>query len=73
LERAQRTAIDPLSPLYDLYVGVCAMYLASFLHLNLFEHGTDLNLYAACLVIFVAITGILVPVLTGSILTLARN
>lgn len=70
LERAQRTAIDPLSPLYDLYVGVCAVYLAGFLHFNLFERGTDFSWFTACVVVCVAVAGALVPVLTGSILTL---
>ena len=70
LERAQRTAIDPLSPLYDLYVGVCAVYLAGFLHFKFFEHGTDFNWFTACMIICVAVAGALVPLLTGSILTL---
>ena len=70
LERVQRTAIDPLSPLYDLYVGVCALYLAGFLHFNIFERGTDFSWFTACIVICVAVAGALVPVLTGSILTL---
>ena len=41
LERAQRTAIDPLSPLYDLYVGVCAVYFAGVIHFNFFDYGTE--------------------------------
>nr|WP_325249324.1 hypothetical protein [Amylibacter sp.] len=69
-ERAQRSAIDPLSPLYDLYVGACAVYLAGFLHFNFFERGTDFNWFTACLIISVAAAGTLVPVLTGAILTL---
>ena len=70
LERAQRTAIDPLSPLYDLYLGVCAVYLAGSIHFNFFERGTDLTWFTACIVLCVAVAGALVPVLTGSILTL---
>jgi len=70
LVRAQRTAIDPLSPLYDFYLGVCAVYLAGFLHFKFFEHGPDLSWFTACLIICVAVAGALVPVLTGSILTL---
>lgn len=70
LERAQRTAIDPLNPLYDLYLGVCAVYLAGFLYFNFFERGTDFSWVTACIVICVAVAGALVPVLTGSILTL---
>jgi len=70
LERAQRTAIDPLSPLYNLYVGVCAVYLAGFLHFNFFERGIDFNWFTAFLIICVAVAGALVPMLTGSVLTL---
>ena len=70
LERAQRTAIDPLSPLYDLYLGVCAVYLAGFLHFNFFEYGTEFTWFKACLIVCVAVAGALVPVLTGSVLAL---
>lgn len=70
LERAKRTAIDPLSPLYDLYVGVCAVYLAGFLHFNFFERGTDFSYFTACIVICVGVAGALVPILTGSVLAL---
>ena len=70
LERAQRTAIDPLSPLYNIYSGVCALYLAGFLHFKFFDYGTDFSWFTACLIICVAVAGVLVPVLTGSVLTL---
>jgi hypothetical protein len=70
LERAQRNTIDPLSPLYDIYLGVSALYLAGFLHLKFFDHGTDFNWFTACIIISVAVAGALVPVLTGSVLTL---
>jgi hypothetical protein len=70
LERAQRTAIDPLSPLYNVYLGVSALYLAGFLHFNFFDYGTDFTWFTACLIICVAVAGALVPVLTGSVLAL---
>jgi hypothetical protein len=70
LERAQRTAIDPLSPLYDLYLGVCAVYLAGFLHFNFVDYSTEFTWFKACLIICVAVAGALVPLLTGSVLTL---
>jgi len=70
LERAQRTAIDPLSPLYDLYLGVCAVYLAGFLHFNFFDYSTEFTWFKACIIICVAVAGALVPLLTGSVLTL---
>lgn len=70
LERAHRTTIDPLSPLYNIYMGVTALYLAGFLHFNFFDYSTEITLFKACLIICVAVAGALVPVLTGSILTL---
>jgi hypothetical protein len=70
LERAQRTVIDPLSPLYNIYLGVSALYLAGFLHFNFFDNGTDFTWFTACLIISVAIAGALVPVLLGAVLTL---
>jgi len=70
LERGQRTAIDPLSPLYDVYLGVSALYLAGFLHLNFFDYSTEFTWFKACLLICVAVAGTLVPLLTGSVLTL---
>lgn len=70
LERAQRTAIDPLSPLYDLYLGVCAVYLAGFLHFSFFDYGTEFTWFKACLIVCVVVAGALVPVLTGSVLAL---
>ena len=69
-ERAQRTAIEPLSPLYDLYLGVCAVYLAGFLHCSFFDYGTEFTWFKAGLIVCVAVAGALVPVLTGSVLAL---
>ena len=70
LERAQRTTIDPLTPLYDLYLCACAVYLAGFLHFNFLDHGTGFNWFTACLTICVAVAAGLVPVLSGAVLTL---
>ena len=70
LERAQRTAIDPLSPLYDIYIGVCVVYLAGFLHFSFFEYSSEITWLKACIIVGVAVAGALVPVLTGSVLTL---
>lgn len=70
LARAQRTAIEPLSPLYDIYLGVSALYLVGFIHLNFADYSTGFDWFTACLVISVAVAGALVPVLTGAVLTL---
>jgi len=70
LERAQRTVIDPLSPLYNIYLGVSALYLAGFLHFNFFDYSIEFTWFKACLIICVAVAGALVPLLTASVLTL---
>lgn len=70
LERAHRITIDPLSPLYNIYMGVSALYLAGFLHFNFFDYSTEFTWFKACLIICVAVAGALVPLLTGSVLTL---
>ncbi len=70
LERAQRTTIDPLSPLYTIHLGVCAVYLAGFLHFSYISNGADFSLFSAVLLIVVAISGSLVPLITGSVITL---
>lgn len=71
LERAHRTAIEPLTPLYTIYVGVCAVYLAGFLHFNFFSNNADLNWLTGSMLVVVAIAGVLIPVLTGSVLALS--
>ena len=70
LERTHRTTVDPLSPLYNIYMGVSALYLAGFLHFNFFDYGTEFTWFRAGIIICVAVAGALVPVLTGSVLTL---
>ncbi len=70
LERARRSAIDPLSPIYIVYLGVSALYLAGFSYFYFFDQSTEFSLLTACLIICVAVSGTLVPVLTGSVLTL---
>lgn len=70
LERAQRTTIDPLSPLYNIYLGVSALYLVGFLHFKFFGFGTDFTWLNTFLIVCVAVAGALVTVLTGSVLIL---
>jgi len=70
LERAQRNAIEPFAPLYTVYMCVCAVYLAGFVHFKFLAHDAELNLLTASLLITAAIAGMLVPLLTGSVITL---
>lgn len=70
LARAQRTVVEPLSPLYDIYLGVVALYLAGFLHFNFVDDSSGFTWLTACFLIGVAVAGALIPVLTGAVLTL---
>jgi hypothetical protein len=70
LQRAHRAAIESFSPLYTIYMAICAVYLAGFLHFNFFANGADINLLSASLLIAAAISGALIPLLTGSVITL---
>lgn len=69
-ERAQRTAIEPLTPLYSAYFGVSVCYLVGFVCLQFYDFSGDFTLISAILLLIIAIAGTLVPVLTGSVLTL---
>lgn len=68
--RAHRTAIEPLTPLYSAYFCVSACYLVGFLCLQFYDFSGGFTLISAILLLIVAIAGALVPILTGSVLTL---
>ncbi len=70
LERAQRIAIEPLEALYSIHVAVCAYYVIGFLRFRFLDHSETFTLIETMQVVSVAIAGLLVPVLTGSVLTL---
>lgn len=67
LERARRRAIEPLLPLYTIYVCVCVCYLAGFLRFQFFEIPAEIQWLTALQLIIVVTTGALVPILTGSV------
>lgn len=70
LNRVHRTTIEAFSPVYSIHAGACAVYLAGFLHFNFFAEGADLTWLTASLLIVVVFAGALVPLLTGSVITL---
>lgn len=70
LARAERTVFEPLEPLYSIYAGVCLFYLAGFVRINFFNVGSEFTHSAALLLLMVAVCGALIPVLTGSVLTM---
>jgi hypothetical protein len=70
LERVQRNAIEPLEPLFTIYAAVCIFYLVGFLRFQFFVDITAFSWIDTVQLLSVAIAGVLVPILTGSVLTL---
>ena len=70
LERAQRTALEPLEPLFTIYAAVCIYYVVGALRFQFFDHSAAFTLVETVQLLTVAVAGILVPILTGSVLTL---
>ena len=69
LARAQRTAIEPFEPLFTIYAAVCIYYVVGALRFQLFDHAAAFTIETVQL-LTVAVSGVLVPVLTGSVITL---
>ncbi|WP_299502481.1 hypothetical protein [uncultured Roseobacter sp.] len=70
LERARRNMIEPLEVVPLALLGASALYLVGFLRLNLFGQNGEFSLASGAFVLLAAAAGLLVPVLTGSVLTL---
>lgn len=70
LERARRNMIEPLEVVHLALLGASALYLAGFLRLNLFVQNGEFSLASGAFILLAAAAGLLVPVLTGSALTL---
>ncbi len=70
LERAQRTAIEPLEALFTAHVAVCVYYLVGSLHFQFLDYSQAFSWIEAVQLLTVAVAGVLVPILTGAVLTL---
>ena len=70
LERARRNVIEPLEVVHLALVGASALYLAGFLRLNVFGQTGEFSMASGAFILLAAAGGLLVPVLTGSALTL---
>lgn len=70
LDRAHRTAIQPLETLFTIHAAVCIYYFVGALRFQLFDDSAAFTLIESIQLITVAIAGVLVPILTGSVLTL---
>ncbi len=70
LEPARRNMIEPLEVVHLALLGASTLYLAGFLRLHLFGQTGEFSLAYGVFVLLIAAAGLLVPVLTGSALTL---
>lgn len=70
LTRVQRNAIEPLEPLFKIHIVVCIYYVVGCLHFRFFGHSPTFTLIETIQLLTVAVAGIMVPILTGSVLTL---
>lgn len=71
LERAQRAAIDPLQPIYTVFAILSAVYLGGISRLTFFSvRDGDYSWFDAVQVISTALSGLLLPVLAGSVVVL---
>lgn len=70
LERTRRTAIEPLEALFSVHAVVCVYYVVGCLYFQLVDHSATFTMIEAIQLLTVAFAGLLVPILTGSVLTL---
>lgn len=71
LERAQRTAIDPLQPLYSLFAVLTAVYLGGVGRFTFFSvRDGAYSWFDIVQVVSTALSGLLLPVLAGSVVVL---
>ncbi|WP_298259608.1 hypothetical protein [uncultured Litoreibacter sp.] len=70
LERTRREVIDPLGPLYLIFLGTSVFYLIGLGRLSLVQQPTEYSVLAAIIIFAIAAAGFALPFLTGAVLTL---
>ncbi len=70
LDRAERKVFGPLSPLFTIYAVVCVYYVIGALRFQFFDQTVTFTWIEAIQILTVAVAGLLVPVLTGSVMML---
>jgi hypothetical protein len=70
LERTRREVIEPLGPLYLIFLGTSVFYLIGLSRLSLVQQTTEYSVIAAILILAIAAAGLALPFLTGAVLTL---
>ncbi|WP_299374918.1 hypothetical protein [uncultured Tateyamaria sp.] len=70
LERARRNIVETLEPLHAILLAASALYLIGFLRLTFASQPQDFTWITGAGVLAIALSGFLLPILTGSVLTL---
>ena len=70
LERTRRNIVEPLEPLHLVLLATSALYLIGFLRLTFAGQPYDFTWISGAGILTMALSGVLVPILTGSVLTL---
>lgn len=68
-ERSYRLALEPFESIKIVYFAACVCYLTGFIRFKFFATGTDFTWITAFQLALVGVSGILVPILTGSVIT----
>ena len=71
LDRARRQVIDPMQPITTLFVATVLLYSAGFVRLNILaETGQNYTWLDALQILGTAVSGLLVLILSGAVMTL---
>ncbi|MFT6451746.1 MAG: hypothetical protein ACJA06_001232 [Halocynthiibacter sp.] len=71
LDRARRQVIDPMQPLTTLFVATFLLYSAGFVRLNMLaETGQNYTWLDALQILGTAVSGLLLLILSGAVMTL---
>lgn len=71
LDRARRQVIDPMQPLITLFVATVLLYSAGFVRLNILaETGQNYTWLDALQILGTAVSGLLLLILSGAVMTL---
>ena len=71
LDRTRRQVIDPMQPVTTLFVATVLLYIAGFVRLNMLaETGQNYTWLDALQILGTAVSGLLLLILSGAVMTL---
>ena len=70
LERTRREVIEPLGPLFLVFLGTRVFFLIGLGRLSLAQQTAEYSVSAAIMIFAIATAGLALPFLTGAVLTL---